>query len=78
MALCYIAVACNGTRDNIYGVYPTFEAAFERLKDVFADSTDDEFNPALATTVEELGFEAEIHVIEDGGSALDVEIHGKW
>ncbi len=78
MALCYIAIACNGTRDNIYGVYPTKEAALERLKLIFADSADDEFDPANATSVTELGFDAQIVEVSDGGEGFNVEIHGKW
>lgn len=73
MALCYIVVACNGTRDNIYGVYPTHDAAWARMKELFADQPDD-----YASDSEIQGFGGKIVEIADGGEALDVEIHGTW
>lgn len=81
MALCYIAVACNGTRDNIYGVYPTREAALECLKRALAgcDVGDDEVDPANATTIEELDGACDARIVEiaDGGEEISIEIH-EW
>lgn len=77
MALCYVAVACNGTRDNIYGIYPTYEAALERLKQSFVDLADegDESTFMEAKSLEALGLDAKIIEISDGGEALDIELH---
>lgn len=74
MALCYVAVACNGTRDNIYGVYPTWQEAFDCLKRVWSYDED----ALKAATLDELGYDAQIIEISDGGEGLDVEIHGGW
>lgn len=76
MALCYIAASSNGTRDNIWGIYPTYEEAFTRLKQVWADGNPD---PGVmgAKTVEELGYDAKIVEIKDGGEEIYIEIH-EW
>ncbi len=82
MALCYLAVSCNGTRDQIYGIFPTREAAFECLKKMALENDVDDDDPDCvpledATTIEGLRMDAKIVEIKDGGEEISIEIH-EW